>query len=74
VSYDFPSDLVDLQRRFFQLERQGEVTPELTDAAVRLNSHPWWTGEECGNRFEARMALRQLVQDEGNPSPPDSAG
>jgi hypothetical protein len=73
VDYDFPEDLVKLQSKFFRLEAAGEVTQELTDTAVKLSNHAWWDTFK-GNRFEARMALRQLAQDEGKAPTPDSAG
>lgn len=69
MDYDFPADLVDLQRRFFALEAAGEVTREWTDTAVRLSGHPWWatSGE---NRYEARNALRALAQPKNSESSP----
>lgn len=65
ADYDFPADLLELQRRFLALEAAGEVTPEMTDVAVRLSGHPWWA--ESGDRFKARTALRELAQAPATP-------
>lgn len=69
ADYDFPEDLLALQREFFTAEaawtraaRAGDdaattVAYQRTqDAAVALSRDPWLAAQP--NRYEARMALR----------------
>jgi hypothetical protein len=70
--YDFPPDLLDLQRRFFAAEtamkqaadenRDEDMHRHLADAreaAVALNRHTWLNRQP--NRFAAHLALRKAA-------------
>ncbi len=73
--YDFPPDLLDLQRRFFAAEnamkqaaaedRVEDMHRHLADAreaAVALNRHEWLNGQD--NRAAAHLALRKAAASE----------
>lgn len=74
--FDFPPDLLDLQRKFFAAEAAWEQAgasgdAEATEAAyqrtqdvvVALHRHPWMREQaEAGKRYEARMALREAAR------------
>jgi hypothetical protein len=77
ADFDFPSDLLELQRAFFAAEAAWEQAGASGDAEViaaayqrtqdvvmALHRHPWMNATE--NRYEARMALRRAVQSESS--------
>lgn len=72
VTYDFPDDLVPLQRDWFAVDRDRTAAARAGDdeafesAGVRfqtlsiaLHRHPWM--QACETRFQARMALREAA-------------
>jgi hypothetical protein len=73
AEYDFPDDLLDLQREFFAAEKawkeagkrgDAEATTaayqRTQDAAMALHRHPWMNATE--NRYKARLALREAAR------------
>lgn len=73
MAFDFPPDLVQLQRDFFAAEEAWRVAAargddEATNAAYRevhrlameLHRHPWMN--EVETRYQARMALREAAK------------
>jgi hypothetical protein len=73
MGFDFPDDLVQLQRDFLaadqrwrQAAAQGDPEEVIQayqathDAALELYRHPWWDTTET--RYQARMALREAAK------------
>lgn len=77
ADFDFPDDLLKLQKEFFAAESAWEQAgasgdAEATEAAyqrtqdvvVALHRHPWMREQaEAGKRYEARMALRDAAKE-----------
>jgi hypothetical protein len=72
MAYDFPDDLIQLQRDFFAAEERwrqaaaggdddavGQAYRTAHDAALALHRHPWWDTTET--RYQARLALREAA-------------
>jgi hypothetical protein len=72
MAFDFPDDLVQLQRDFLAAEDRwreaaargddeavGAAYRAAHDAALALHRHPWWDTTET--RYQARMALREVA-------------
>jgi hypothetical protein len=73
AEYDFPDDLLELQRNWFAAERTWEQAApgeqatvayrRVHEIAVALHRHPWMQGQaETGSRYKARMALRKAAR------------
>ncbi|MFE4398681.1 hypothetical protein ACFRPV_33110 [Kitasatospora sp. NPDC056808] len=63
---DFPDDLLDLQRRWYEAEAAWAADPSMERRAGfagiggELYNHPYWAGVE--NRHKAAMALKAAVR------------
>jgi hypothetical protein len=73
VTFDFPDDLVQLQRDWFGADaartaaaRNGDseafeaASARLQDLSMALHRHPWM--QACDTRYQARMALREAAR------------
>lgn len=73
MAFDFPDDLVQLQRGFFAANRRWAEAArggddgaterayrDTHEAVMALYGHPWW--ETVSVRYQARMALREAAQ------------
>jgi hypothetical protein len=78
MAFDFPDDLLSLQRDWFAADAarttaaQGgddeafaEAGARLQDVTRALQSHDWWTGRD--DRYQARMALREGARERVKP-------
>ncbi|MFJ5927660.1 hypothetical protein ACIQF6_34200 [Kitasatospora sp. NPDC092948] len=63
---EFPADLLDLQRRWFDVEAAWAADPtagnraEFGAISAELHSHPYWAGAE--NRHKASAKLKQAAR------------
>ncbi|OKI95113.1 hypothetical protein [Kitasatospora sp. CB01950] len=63
---DFPADLLDLQRRWYDAEAAWAADPTeeqrtaFTAVGAELRAHPYWAGAE--NRHKASMKLKQAAR------------
>jgi hypothetical protein len=87
MAFDFPDDLIDLQRAFLAAERHwsqaargdgddmavNEAYQETQRLTMELRRHPWWATLPNG-RFEARAALCETAGASGSEKPPASSG
>jgi hypothetical protein len=73
VTFDFPDDLLELQRDWFAADKDRTAAARggddaafiaagarLQDLTMALHRHPWM--RECTSRYEARMALRAAAR------------
>lgn len=74
MAFDFPPDLVQLQRDWFTSDTARTEAAQagddeaftasgarLQDVTMALHRHPWM--QACDQRYQARMALRQVARD-----------
>lgn len=72
VTFDFPPDLVQLQRDWFTADRARTAAAQngddeafttagarLQDITMALHRHPWM--QACETRYQARLALREAA-------------
>ena len=85
MAFDFPDDLIDVQRAFLAAERAwsqaargegddmavNEAYQETQRLTMEVHRHPWWATLSTG-RHEARAALRDAARVSGNVQPPIS--